>query len=203
MEYVLGLGLEWCTTSYPQTSCSDVAWFWCTICYFLIGFLSPSTVSGCSCSKIRCILNFCFVCLCVCIHYVYLSEDNGNAWRRPLFSNDKDVWDNSLSLFTVCGGKFVENVPAPTFSAIYFPTTPPGAIRHGAIRDRYSFKVCYVGQVLTAEGKQWQNIMTSLWLETHIHQCMCNGAHQGILTCLQCFGSYFKLWIDSVDTVLK
>lgn len=84
--------------------------------------------------------------------------------KRPLISHDKEVLENLLS--SVCEGKFGGKYTCTNFNSHLFSTTPPGAIRHGATCDRYSFKVCYVGQVLTAEGKQWQNITASLWQET-------------------------------------
>lgn len=89
------------------------------------------------------------------MHCVYLSKDDDNALRGPCPPMIKMFGRTlSLSLQCVCGGKFGGKCTCTNFLSSLFPTIPPGAVRHGAMCDRYSFKVCYVGQVLTAEGKQ-------------------------------------------------
>lgn len=129
--------------------------------HLLFPFLfSPSTVSCCSHCEMRClivpslkgVLYICFVCLCVCMHYVYICQMT--MPKEGPCSPMIKMFGRTLSFFSVCGGKFGGKCTCTNFLSNLFPTTPPGAIRHGAMCDRYSFKVCYVGQVLTAEGKQ-------------------------------------------------
>lgn len=101
---------------------------------------------------------FCMpLCLYTCQKTTTVPEEGPCSPRIKMFGTTL-----SLSLFTVCGRKFAGKCTWTKFLSNLFPSTPPGAIRHGAMCDRHSFKVCYVGQVLTVEGKQLQNITASL-----------------------------------------